>query len=472
MTTESSTTAESNAAKPPEADAIAASGDPGTLSEPIQGTIGRNSLRVLISQASGNAGYFVAVLVLARALGPADRGSVAFITVTTLVASQLATLGVSDATTVLAARSPELRAVLLTNLTTMAAAVGAIAGLCVATLLTVVPGLRPAGVHSVELVILVLGTVAASWNNAGYAFLQGCGRFAPYARVQASIPWLYAATLVIVNFTVGLTIARAVAIWSALMALGGLRLLWASGSVSGWGRLDMKTLWESIRFGVRAWVGSSSRLLNARTDQIITGVIATTATLGIYAVAVNASEILYYLASAAATALIPAVAAGDPGTRVARTLRVHRTVLLLTLVAVLVGAGLGPLLLPLVFGSAYRPSVGPFLILIPSALGFATMSVFSGAALGSLAPGRSSLGPVAALIVQTALDFSLIPIAGASGASAAATAALLVGGGVAILSYRARFPFPWRLLVPRPGDVRTLGRLARGILRPTSVASS
>ena len=251
-----------------------------------------------------------------------------------------------------------------------------------------------------------------------------------------------------------------------------MALLSAGASETGWTRPDMGVLRDSVRFGARAWIGSLSHLLNARTDQIITGIISTEAVLGIYAVAVNASEVLYYLPSAVVTALLPAVAAAEPATRLERTLRAYRAILLLTLALIVVAAALGPLLLPLAFGEAYRPAVVPFLLLLPSAIGFATMSVFTGSSLASLAPGRSSLGPLAALVCQTTLDLVLIPRAGASGASIAASVALLVGGAVAVVLYRSRFPFAWALLRPRSGDLNTIRSLARKLLRRTAVAPS
>ena len=55
-------------------------------------------------------------------------------------------------------------------------------------------------------------------------------------------------------------------------------------------------------------MGSLARFLNFRTDQILMGFIATEAALGFYAVAVNVSEVLLYLPSSAATALLPLIA--------------------------------------------------------------------------------------------------------------------------------------------------------------------
>ena len=107
-----------------------------------------------------------------------------------------------------------------------------------------------------------------------------------------------------------------------------------------------------------AWLGGVAHLLNARVDQVLMGLIASQAALGTYAVAVNASEVLFYLPSAVGTALLPVVAraSGDGGRgqhaarvpgRDDRHGRRRRCWPRVT----------GPLLLPLVFGAAYAGSV-------------------------------------------------------------------------------------------------------------------
>jgi O-antigen/teichoic acid export membrane protein len=208
-------------------------------------------------------------------------------------------------------------------------------------------------------------------------------------------------------------------------------------------------------------VGSFARFLNFRIDQILMGLLASEAALGIYAVAVNASEVLLYLPAATATALLPIAASAEPEQRGQQTLRAFRSAALLTTGAVVVAAILGPLLLPVVFGTAFRSSVEPFLWLLPGALGFAATAVFSNALVASKSPGLSSLGPLVSLVVGVALDLVLIPRFGATGAAAAASTAFLAGGSVAVAAYASRSPFAWKaLLLPRRGDLEVLRALA------------
>jgi peptidoglycan biosynthesis protein MviN/MurJ (putative lipid II flippase) len=78
------------------------------------------------------------------------------------------------------------------------------------------------------------------------------------------------------------------------------------------------------------------------------------------------------------------------------------------------------------------------------------------------------LAAVVCFLVGLALDLALIPFFGASGASAAASAAYCAGGLTALLLYRAREPFRLRALVaPQPGDFEVLRALVPApLVRP------
>jgi O-antigen/teichoic acid export membrane protein len=423
------------------------------------------SANLFWAKIAGNGGYFVAVLIVARALGPAGRGTVAFITVTALVVAHVAGVGVGEATTVLSARRPGSRPVLLAN--ALAFFLGS--GLTAATLAFVgllLSGVGPAGVDTPELVTLGLGIVACAAGEAGYFFLLGVERLRQLALVTGCASWVYAALVLVLWAGPGLTVGRAALAWTATEGLRAVVLISLAGRGTVLGRPSRGLLVEEIGFGIRLWVGSLARFLNFRTDQILMGFLASEAALGFYAVAVNASEVLLYLPSSAATALLPLIARTEPARRGEETLRAFRSVAFVTAAGVAAAAVLGPVILPAVFGDPFQESVGPFLWLLPGTFGFAASSVFSNALAGSSAPGLSSLGPIVSLVVGIGLDLALIPPFGATGAAAAASAAFLAGGATALVTYRRVSPFTWRaLLVPRRGDLDVLKALAGPLLR-------
>ena len=425
-------------------------------------SVAQGSILFLASNVVGATGFFISALLLARMLGPAGRGSVAFITVTALVTARVAKLGLGQSTSVFAAQRPGARASLLSNLLAFSLVASLVGGG------VVVGGLylsdaEPAGLTGTHLAILMAGIVAASLVDDN--FLIGCGRLRHAAAISASGGWLYAGALAVAIASVGLTVDSAAVAWvaahlawAAVLAIVGLR-------TAGVRPPSASLLAESVRFGARAWLGGVSLLLNARLDQILVGVIASEVALGFYAVAVNGAEILLFLPTAIATSLLPTVARERGMTGAERTLRTFRSALVLTRGSIAAAAGLGWLLIPLVFGSDFDDAVQPFMWLLPGALGYTALSIFSNSLLASRLPGLSSFGSAAALGAGLALDLALIPAFGASGAAAAASAAFLAGGTVAAVLYRRATGFGWREVVPHGQDVAFLRAVAARALR-------
>ena len=419
------------------------------------------SVLLFWSKVAGNVGFFAAVLILARALGPTGRGTIAFLIVTVLVAAKLAGLGIGEATAVFVAKRPEERGALFANVVLFMLGSGFVAAAVACGVLIALGDIRPAGIGGPELAVIALATIVSALGDSGYVVLLGGNRLRAVAVVTASASWLYALILAVLWATVGLSVLRAALAWTAAEGIRAVAFILQSrhGLERIRPRLDL--LLEAIRFGSRAWVGSLARFLNFRTDQLLMGFLASEAALGIYAVAVNGSEVLLYLPAATATALLPAAARTETGVRAEQALRAFRSAAIVTVAAALAGAALGPILLPLVFGPAFDDSVAPFLWLLPGALGFAATAVFSYALVAASAPGLSSIGPLVSLVVGIALDLVLIPRFGASGAAAAASAAFLAGGCAALLAFRRLHPFPWRAFaLPRRGDLVVFRALA------------
>jgi O-antigen/teichoic acid export membrane protein len=424
--------------------------------------VARGSVLFFVSSIVSATGFFVAALLLARVLGPAGRGSVAFITVTALVTARVVKLGLGQATSVLAAQRPGVRATLLANLLAFSLVASLLVGGALVGALYLLDA-EPAGTGGSQFAILFAGIVAASLVDDN--FLIGCGRLQEAAAISAGGGWLYAGALVAALATVDLTVDSALVAWAcahfawaAVLAIIGMR-------ASGLGRPSVRLLSESLHFGSRAWLGSVSLFLNARVDQILVGVIASDVALGLYAVAVNGAEILLFLPTAIATALLPAAAREREAAGVDRSLRTFRCAAILALASIVFAAAVGWLAIPAVFGAEFRDAVAPFMWLLPGALGYTALSIFSNALLAARAPGLSSLGSAAALGVGVALDLALIPVFGASGAAAAASVAFLAGGATVALLYRRASRFPLPALMPTRRDLAFLRLVAARTLQ-------
>ncbi|HEV7639661.1 MAG TPA: oligosaccharide flippase family protein [Gaiellaceae bacterium] len=427
----------------------------------IEPGLGRATLFVLLGRLGGNLGFFGAALVLARALGPSDRGDVAFITTTALVFGVVSAAGLREAGTVFLARHPARRRELVGNQLVFGMVFALAAAVVVCSVLALFPQLRPANVSRDDVLILGAGVLAIALETAGFAMTLGLALFRRLAAAQTAYAWTYAAALALAWQLWELTVTRAVIIWVAAQAFGGLILVAGVLRRVALGRPSLSLFREEWRFGIRAWVGSLSTFLAFRLDQMIIGVISTDTALGIYAVAVNASEVELYVPQSVANGLVPIIARTTAEERAQRTLRVFRLVLLAVLATGAAAFATGPYLLPLVFGHAFKPSIGPFLWLVAGGVGFVADSIFSAALVASDAPGKSSLGPFAALAVGTVLDFALIPSHGATGAAVAAAAGFFAGGLVAGLAFAHAYPVRWRLLLPGRDDVSLIAAALR-----------
>jgi len=433
-----------------------------------RGSVGQRSGVFLASRIVGSAGFLVAVVVLAHAVDQTGRGAIAFVTVTALSVSAIARFGVGDATLVLAARAPGSRGVFFSNLIVWTFG-SAVAGAALAAAALLLAGdRRPVGIETVEIVAIGLGVILTAFVDAGYTMLLSTGRVREQGLITAAGPWLYAALLAIAWRTGGLTIAFAATIWVFSQGIWAASVLIVGLRGVGVRRPNASLLKAALAFGVQAWGGSLAGFLNARLDQLLVAVLASTRSLGDYAVAVNAAEIVLYVPTAAAQALMSAVAGDEATLRTRRVTRAFRAALLATCGLVVLAAISGPVLLPVVFGRQYAVSVVPFLILLPGAFGFVGMSVFSTGLLLASSPRLASIGPAAALIAGTGLDLILIPAFDVVGAALASSAALLIGGAVASTLYRVRTGATFRSFVPGSDDVRSLSSLAATMasLRP------
>ena len=434
------------------------------------------SARLFVAQLSGNAGFFIAVLLLARLLGPSGRGTVAFVTVSCLVLARICSLGLQDASTYFAAREPHRRGSVLVNLWLFTLCSTSVIGLLVVVALATT-GVAPASVGTVELVILLVGTVVAGFVDGGIAYLYGVSRFATAALITAFTPWLYVLLLVAIAAADAMSATVALIAWLVTHLAWALALLAGAVRTTRPGRPDVALLTTSLRFGVRAWLGTMAKFANFRADQLMLGLLASEAVLGTYAVAVNSSEVLLYLPAAVAAVLVPSVASGTVS-RAPDVLRAFRVVSIVTLLATVVAILVGPTLIPLVFGSDYAGSVTPFVVLSLGAFGYTASAIFSGGLLGSSHPGLASVGPVTSLVLGLTLDVILIPDYGATGAAWAATIAFAAGGVAATLAFRRVHPTPWRDLVPTRVDlagvmaqVRQAGGRSRALLPTLAVAA-
>jgi O-antigen/teichoic acid export membrane protein len=184
-----------------------------------------------------------------------------------------------------------------------------------------------------------------------------------------------------------------------------------------------------VRYSLLCLPGVLTAISAARLDQIIGLPLIGAQELGYYAVAVSVAEIPMVIATAARTVLMGRPATSDP--RAAT--RVARVAVLASVLACGVLAGTAGLAVPLVFGRAFAPAIGPTVILCAATVLYTCMVIF-GAVL--LAHGRAGWSSTA-LVTGCAAGIGLLVLLAPRGAVGAAIASLCGYGVSAAVAARA-----------------------------------
>ncbi len=397
------------------------------------------------------------VLVMARTLGPAGRGDVASLTAVTWLTAFCFTVSLHEAMANRAATHPQDRAELAGGAIVLALGLGAAGAAAGYAAVTFVPFLRleadgPAlAVALLAIPVLILQTYFSYLVRAGYAV------------GVANVALLCTATGVALNAVLAvlglLTPRAAILVWAgaqlgSVLVLGGylarrLRRL----------RMPSRALLRDLLpFGVRAHGAGLTNSATYRIDSWLLGSLAGSHQLGVYSVAVAWFEGLFLLPQAVLLAIRPAVTrAGDELAGRLATLAVAAT-LLITLVSGVLLYLAAPLLCTGIFGPEFAESVPLLRLLIPGALGIATLKILGSALTARGRPGLESAAGACAFAVAVGLYVTLIPQFGAAGAAIASTVAYLVGGGAAAAIFGRTFHRPGRRLLPRLADVAAAAR--------------
>jgi O-antigen/teichoic acid export membrane protein len=194
---------------------------------------------------------------------------------------------------------------------------------------------------------------------------HGAGRFRPYNLIRLLIYPVYL-TMVVTLWLVGARSAPAYV--AALAAANGVVasacLVRAACQTRGWGRLE--PLADVFREGIPFAISGFAAPLLLVADKALLLYMLGETQLGFYAIALSAASVLQSLGQAA-DAVTFGMSAQSQGaaafTRVARVFRMSAWCWALGGAAL---AAAMPLLLPLVYGHAFDPSVAPAIVLILS----------------------------------------------------------------------------------------------------------
>lgn len=215
-------------------------------------------------------------------------------------------------------------------------------------------------------------------------------------------------------------------------------------------------------YGLQFIPASITGYFNYRIDTfLIQALILGPAALGQYSIAVTMAELIFYIPDSVTIIFLPRVAGASKEDADAMLPRVARLTVLLSACSALALVPVAWIGIHLVLPQ-YTASLPPFFVLLPAVVSLSLAKVMTSFISGRGRPGAVSLGATAALVINVAANFVLIPIYGIVGAALAsllsysATAAMMV-----VVACRLSHNSPLAVIVPGRAELKLLVDTAR-----------
>jgi O-antigen/teichoic acid export membrane protein len=415
-----------------------------------------NGLMLVANLATG--------IMVARELGSHGRGAFTAVSTILVVGIWLFSLGSTPAASYYVARHPRQAP---SFMGTWLALVLGMSLVAIAILELAVPTLLGAqSEHTQELARLYLpALVVALLYQLAFGVLLGAHDFffvylIGFLRPTA-IAVAFGVLIVVDTLSVGSAILATALVDGVVCAVTLGRAVKKHGIARPSFELAKSTAW----YGVRAQGTHVGSIINGRLDLFIMPAFLGSASVGLYSVATNVSWIVFTLASALATLVLPAAARRtESGTRIV-VLSLYATlavgVALAGAIALLADAAI-----QLIYGSEFDRSALPLRLLLPGSVAFALAEILI-SGLNSLGrPGAAAAAQAPGVLVTIVGLLLFLERGGIVAAAIVSSVAYAIVFVTALFLYRAAAGVPWRTLILRSEDIRVqLRQLATGRIR-------
>jgi O-antigen/teichoic acid export membrane protein len=393
--------------------------------------------RVLMTVNSVGAG-----VIVARLLGAEGLGALAVINVAVAMVVQLSSIGLPSANTYFIAQD-ERRFLAPAAINSL---VFALAGGCVLALGLTLLAMRAPGLFG-YIPPKLIGVAALSipfqlLTLLGLNIFLAVGRIDRFNQLDVVGQSFVLVNAIVALVALGAGLWTLVSLTTATTILVSLVIVWLVGRyIIGRGervawRPDFELFKRMMSYGVKFHISTLAGLLIFRADLLVVNHFRGAAEAGVYSVASQVAMMLMVLPGVIATLLFPRVTA-EAETRSELTCRVARHTTFVMLIVTLVSVP-ASLLLPLLYGAAFKDVTAQLLILLPGVFLIGIESVlvqyFNAAGL----PPAIPLFWLATLALNLVLTFALVPRFGARGAAVASTVSYALIFALVALYFRAR----------------------------------
>lgn len=407
-------------------------------------------------------------VILARILGPAQRGELAAVILWPTLLMTIGSLGLAQSATYHAARTERPAALVGSTL----AIIGLDSLILVAIGWAILPlalgGHDPRVVHDGQLFLtgfIPLGLLAISMMS----ILNGSHRFTWFQGLRLVLIGVTVTSIGLLALTGKLTVTAAAYAYVVAYAVTAvvavsvvLRLIGGRPSIS------RESVRQLLGFGLRSQLSTSMWSLNERADQLVISAFFSPASLGLYVVAVTLTSLTTLVGFSFALVALPLIARVDALGHQRRIARLIIAATLICAIAVSVPIfAIEPTLIRLFFGDAFVGAAGVGRVLLVAGIVFALNRVMEALLQAVGRPLDSSIGEGVALAVTAGGLAALLPTMGIMGAGVTSLLAYSASSAFMVRRAAKALDLPFLLLlVPEGGFIHGLRSLRRLIPIP------
>jgi O-antigen/teichoic acid export membrane protein len=190
--------------------------------------------------------------------------------------------------------------------------------------------------------------------------------------------------------------------------------------------INFGLLKESLRYGGKGYLGNVAQFLNYRLDMLLVAYFLNVTAVGHYTIAVGMAERLWMIPGSIGTVLFPKVSAIGDTQANQLTSKVSRHTLFIVFILSIVLLVLAKPLILILFGISFLPSVEPLMILLPGIVALSFAKVLTSDLAGRGRPEFGTYASIVSLAANIPLNLYFIPKWGISGAAFASSIAYIL----------------------------------------------
>ena len=364
----------------------------------------------------------VGSIILARWLGPSQRGVFAAIILIPAILQYFVNFGLSSATLYFTAQPDSNKNTIWNALILMGfiqSIIGILMGYFIINLYLQKYDLKIINLGHLYLFTIPLGIFGM---YATY-ILQGASHFKVTNLLKCIVPLGYCFGIIFLKIQRNLSIENLVYVQLIIQSFYLIIALFSLYKLLLY-RLNFKLEYnfipQMLKYSVKVWFGDVAQLANLRIDQFLIGGFLSSRDLGIYTIAISVARFTSIFADAVTTIMLPSITGKNSfQEKVTEILNFFKKYWIFSVIFHTVFALILPIIIPFVFGNAYADAIIVCQILVVGSFFINAKTVLGGGVLGLGFPEIMSFVEVIGMVILLIFSIIFIKLYGLMGVAVA-----------------------------------------------------